>query len=501
MSSGTGWGITPQGFVLPQLTDIQAEINQTLVSLFGANINLQPESIFGQLSGIFAEREALVWQAMQDVYNSQNPDEAFGASLDNVGALRGIPRLQATFSQVQNVRLFGTSGTPIPTTLQVSVNGSPTSLFSPTTGTTLGAGQSCVQTLTFSATAASGTFQLALAGNETALINWNDTLATIQAKFQALEFASGTIVTGSIASGLLTFTFTGAGTGGFMVQPLIVVTENTLETSAPAAITLTPAITTPGLDQANVVMQATVTGPVIANAGTLTTIATPITGLTAVLNTQDATVGSNVETDNAYRTRMAEELQLAGAGTVEAIRSQLLEVAGVTTVIVFENTTDVTDGNDLPPHSFEAYVQGGDTATIAQTIWESKPAGIATYGNTSYTITDSQGLEHVINFSRPVVVPVYIAVTITPDATYPADGDTLVKEALVNYGNSLGIGQELIVIPNLVAQLAPQISGIPGIQDAVIYVSTSPGPTLPDNITPLSYEILSFDTSRVSVSS
>src|SRR5579875_1925785 len=98
MSAGTGWGITEQGFVAQQLTDALDDIEQGLIAQFGANINLSPESFFSQISGIVAERLSLVWQAMQDVYNSQNPDTAFGASLDNIGALRGIPRLKASSS-------------------------------------------------------------------------------------------------------------------------------------------------------------------------------------------------------------------------------------------------------------------------------------------------------------------------------------------------------------------------------------------------------------------
>lgn len=479
---------------MPQLTDIQAEINQVLISNFGATIDLTPGSFFSQISGIFAERESLVWQAMQDVYSSQNPDEATGASLDNVGALRGIPRIQAIASTIQNVRLFGNAGTVIPITAQFSVLDSPTSLFSPQSAVTLVAGQSCIQTLTFSAVSASGTYQLSLGGNETALINWNDSLSTVQSKIQALEFASGCVVT-QLSSTVLQVAFTGAGTGGFMVQPLFVIAEDALEDGSSNPITIIPAITQAGIDQGNVSMIATQTGPIIANAGTLTVIATPITGLTGVLNTQDATVGSDVESDNAYRLRMAQELQIAGAGTLEAIRAKLLQVAGVTAVLVFENVTDIVDGQGRPPHSFEAVVEGGDEATIAEEIWLTKPAGIETYGNTTTTIVDSQGQTHTINFSRPTVVPVYIIANLTVDDTYPANGDTTVQTLLAQYGNSLGIGVELIVVPKLISQLAQ----VQGIQDAVLLVGTSPGPTLPDNITPTAYEVLSFDTSRITV--
>lgn len=494
MSGGTGFGVTPQGFVLPQLTDIQAGINQTLIATFGATINLSPESLFGQVSGLFAERESLIWQAMQDVYNSQGPDSAFGASLDNVGALRGIPRLNASSSVVQNVRLFGSVGTVIPTGAQASVQGAPNSLFALAAAVTLVAGQSCVQHIAFSAVPVSGTWQIALNGNETGLLAFNASAATVQAAIRALEFASGCVVTGNYSSGF-TVTFAGAGTGGFMVQPLFVVVENSLSSSVPAAITVTPSITTPGLDQGVGTFRSTQTGPIIANAQTLTVITTPISGWTGLINTQDALAGTNVETDNAYRTRMADELQVAGAGTVEAIRSKLLQITGVTAVLVFENVEDIPDLQGRPPHTFECVVQGGDTATIAETIWLAKPAGIDTDGNTSFDITDSQGQVHTIRFSRPTAVPVYIIAQLTLDDTYPVDGDTTVQQLLVAYGNSLGIGKELIVIPKLIAQIA----GVQGIQDAVLLVGTAPGPTLPNNINPQAYEVLEFDTSRVQV--
>lgn len=496
MSSGTGWGITPQGFVCPQLSDILLEIEKVLQANFGMDINLNPESFFGQIAGIFSERESRVWNAMQDVYNSQNPNTASGASLDNVGALRGISRLTATYSKIQNVRLFGSPGTPAPTTAQFSVTNSPTSIFSPIAATTLVAGQNCVQTLTFSAVPASGTYQLSLGGIETALIDWNDSVATIQSKIRAVLFAQGCVVT-QISPTVLQVAFGGVGTGGLMVQPAFQSVGDLLEDSGSNPITITPAITTPGIDQGNVSMQATVKGPIVANAGTLTVITTPIVGLTGVLNTQDAQIGTNVESDNAYRLRMAESLQTAGAGTVEAIRSKLLGLSGVTAVVILENVTDSVDVNGLPAHSFEAFVSGGDFITIAEIIWETKPAGIQTYGNTSVVITDSQGLTHTINYSRPSEVPVYVIANLTVNGSYPVNGDATVKTILLNYINSLSIGQELIVVPQMIAQLAT----VPGIQSAVLLVGTSPGPVTSNNITPTSFQRLTTESTLIEVNS
>lgn len=494
MSGGTGFGITPQGFVMPQISDLETQLEQALVNQFGANINLAASSFFGQFVGITAERLGLVWQAMQDVYNSQSPDTAFGASLDNVGALRGIPRLQATASTIQNVRLFGIAGTPIPSGTQFSVQNSPLSVFATTSLVTLAAGQSCVQTFSFSAVAVAGNWSVSLNGSSSASLNFNATASQVQTAIQALNFASGCTVTGNMTSGF-TVMFNGAGTGGFMVQPEFGIVTNTLLDSLSHPITITPFITVPGLDQANVIVAATSDGPTVANAGTLTVIVTPVGGLTNVLNTQDAFPGTFVEADNAYRARMARELQIAGAGTVEAIRSRLLQVSGVQSALVYENITDITDINGRPPHSFEAVVNGGSDSDIAETIWLAKPAGIATFGNDSFVITDSQGVQHTIFFSRPTIIDIYIIANLTIDMTYPATGDETVKELLANYINGLGQGQEVIVIPKLIAQLA----SVQGIQDAVLLVGTSPGPTLPDNINIMPFQQAFTQTSFITV--
>lgn len=494
MSGGTGYGITDQGFVLPQLTDLKTDLEQGLINQFGAGINLAPSSFFGQFVGLTAERLSLVWQAMQDVYSSQTPDTAFGASLDNVGALRGIPRLGATFSVVQNVRIFGTPGTPVPNTFQVSVEGAPLSVFQIGGAVTLQAGQNCIQTIMFSALPAAGNWTLSLNGSVTPVLPFNATAAQVQTAIQTLNFASGCTVVGSMAAGF-TVTFNGEATGGLMVQPQFGVATNTLETAVPVAVAIVTAITQAGIDQANIQFTATAEGPTAANASSLNVIVTPISGVDAVLNTQDATLGSYVETDNAYRLRMAEELQVAGAGTVPAIRARLLTVAGVTSALVYENVSDITDAFNRPPHSFEAVVSGGTDSDIANMIWQVKPAGIATYGTSSFDIVDSQGITHTIYFSRPAIIDIYIDVTITKNSAYPADGDTLVKEALANYINGLGQGVSVIVNPLLVAQLAP----IPGIDDTVILIGKTPGPTLPDNIAIAAFEQAFTQTDFINV--
>lgn len=488
-----GFGVTQQGFNCPQLTDIQADINATLLSTFGAGANLSAGSVLGQISGIFAEREAIMWQAIQAAYNSQYPDTAFGASLDNVGALNAIRRFGALPSTILGVSLFGTAGTLIPaTTTQFSIANQPTQIFSTNFAVTLGAGQNCIQTLSFSQVPDLGTFTLTINGQSTTQIPFSCMAGDIQAAIILLPFCSGCTVTGNFTTGF-TVWFQGAGTGGLMSQPLIIATSFLTKLGSPVVIT--PLITQPGLNQATVDCTAINTGPTIANINSLTTIVTPISGLSQVFNTTPSIPGRSVETDNAYRLRRTQELQITGGGTFNALYSQLMGTAGVTAVVLQENWTNVTDSFGNPPKSFQAFVQGGTAAEIGATIAGTKPLGIEPYGTNLIQVTDSQGTLQNIYYSVPTEVPVYIIAELGVTAAYPTNGDSLVLSALIAYGETMTIGQTLVVSPILISQLA----GIPGINTATLLVGTSPSPTLSNNITLLANQVASFDPSYISV--
>jgi uncharacterized phage protein gp47/JayE len=471
MSGNTGYGITLQGFVMPQLSDLDTALEQAFITQFGAGINTVPSSFFGQIIGIVAAELALVWQAMQDVYLSQSPVTAFGASLDNVGALVGIPRLKATFSVVNGFLLFGVPGTLVPAFTQFSVVESPSSIFQLLSSVTLAAGQSSIQTITFSAVPVAGDWGITINGGESAILPYNATAAQVQTAIQALPFCSGCTVTGNFAIGF-TITFAGAGTGGLMPQPTFATTPDTNTLGVVISYTQTQQ----GIAQASVIATATVTGPIYAPVDFLTNIVTPVTGLTAAANPNAAVAGTNLETDSAYRARIAEEQQVAGAGTLEAIRARLLTVPGVTGVVIYENISDVTiinaeyEGDDLPPHSYEAFISGTAAASdIAEMLWLTKPAGIRTYGTQSFVITDSQGINHTMQWSVPVEKPVYMRLSLLINPTkFPAGGVLSAQTALVNYVNSLGQGNDLILDPYLIAQLA----SVPGIDGLTLLLST-----------------------------
>ena len=105
-------GLTPEGYNRKRLVDIKTDIEAALKLVFGDDIDLDPESRFGQFVGIMSEGFADDNEKQADVYTSQYPSSASGNSLSDVVTLNGIDRQEAVKSTV-TLTLTGVEGTPI----------------------------------------------------------------------------------------------------------------------------------------------------------------------------------------------------------------------------------------------------------------------------------------------------------------------------------------------------------------------------------------------------
>lgn len=225
-------------------------------------------------------------------------------------------------------------------------------------------------------------------------------------------------------------------------------------------------------------------GPVVALAGTLTTIETAVSGWTSVVNAADATLGWYRETDSAFRIRREEMLRSSGNAAVDAIRTKLLrDVDGVVACSVFENVSSVTDGDGRPPKSIEVLVQGGTDSDVARAIWQAKAAGIETFGNDYAWITDAAGQARQVYFSRPTALRAYVKVRADwidvgdPEyvdgvtAIWPEPAQTLIKESIVAWAQAnLVIGRTLYS-----SAVVPAVFAVAGARNVEVLVGlTSP---------------------------
>lgn len=85
-------GVTPQGYQRKELADALADIQERMVSVFGAGIIQTPQSPLGQINGLMADLISEAEDRNALIYAALDPTQATGAQLDKIGALRGLLR-------------------------------------------------------------------------------------------------------------------------------------------------------------------------------------------------------------------------------------------------------------------------------------------------------------------------------------------------------------------------------------------------------------------------
>lgn len=446
-------GVDSTGYVQKTLSEIITSISNGYRTVYGISVNVAARARIGQRIALFSNALSEVWELGEAIYNAMDPDAATGAGLVNQLKLIGIAQKGATFSKV-TLTLVGTATTAVAAGKRAAV---------PNTTT-----------------------RFAL-----------DALATIAA---VAAWATGTLYAAGVrrrANGNVYQCVTGgtsaaAGTGpngtGQAINDNGVIWRylGTGDGAIDAAAT------------------ATVSGPVQGFAGTVNTIDTPVSGWANVVNLEDAETGQALETDPEMRARRNLSFAKSATTPLEAVIAEVLEVDGVTSCAVFENTTMATvDG--VPPKAFETLVEGGDDQEIRDAILRSRPGGIEAYGNTSGTALDSAGGAHTIKFSRPVDVDVWVTIALSYNRTlWPADGQDQVAEALATREDARAVGLDVVAsrisggvmfgVPG-----TPDV-GTPGIIDvSSVLIGTANPPVSSATIAITPRQKARYDTSRIVV--
>ena len=171
--------------------------------------------------------------------------------------------------------------------------------------------------------------------------------------------------------------------------------------------------------------------------------------------------------------------------------------------LVHGDGVHVTDADGIPPHAVECLVSGGDDQDIYDTLLaECIAAGIASHGTETGSSDDSEGVAHVVKFTRPTDVLIYVAVTLVKVAhddadpeTYPTDGDAQVEAAIVAYGDGRPTGWNVRS-----AKVAAQADAVAGVLEVTAcYIGTAPAPVASTTISIGLRERAVFDTSRITV--
>jgi uncharacterized phage protein gp47/JayE len=482
------FGITNSGFAIKRLQDILTAQRAEAVALFqdkvapGDLVDTSDSSVLGRLIALDSIGDAELWELAQLSYSSLDPNSATGVALDNLVQYSGISRFPA--SPTTAIALFagdintliaaGNSVQASDTRKTFTVSDSIALSPSVARGVTV-----TVQTVQNST---AYTINYTPVNGSLATITFTSdsdaTVAEILAGLQALIAGSHPLLTASV------------------VGTTLVVDMTDDFQSATFSITSNLAISKCRKLGTVVCIE---NGPNEQDANTINTILTPVLGWDSVTNILAASAGRLLETDEELRLRFRNTKFERASNILDSLYAALLNVDGVEEVAIYENDTNITDANGVPPHSFLPVVLGGSSQLIAEAIWLNKPMGISSQGNTVISITDSQGFPHDIGLERPNPVTVYVELTIDTAAesnfVFPGNGVDLIKEAVIAYAkDNFGVGDDVIY-----SRLYTPINSVEGFQIDSLFIGTSPAPVGVANIPVAFNEISSFEAINISV--
>ncbi len=464
------YGLTTEGFLIKTLDIIRDEMGIALQQAFGPSIRLDDQSILGQLIGIVAERITMLWELAEAVNSGQDPDSATGSSLEQICLLTGTLRPQATHSSVL-LTLTGDDATVVPALSRVN-----------TDSTGIG-------------------FQTRADGTLALLDSWasatpyvvGDRVTSTSACFQCITAGTSSVTPANGPTGSPDYSGDPADTG------LVAQAADDIHDGTVHWVYLGE-----GDSAVDVLATAIDTGVVAAVAGDLTAIVNSISGWESATNVDDATLGRNIATDSELRLLREQELAAGGSTPLNALIAELLATSGVLAASVFVNNTDTTDADGVPPHSVEALVRGPTPTTDAfdQSIWDALLAGVAagirTHGTVVGSATDAQQTVHVMKFSRPTPVPIYVRLDIIKDPdTYPEDGDEQVKAAVYTYGQAQVTGKDAVA-----SRIAATAFTVEGVLDVTLcYIDDAPVPTTSTTVAISLRKLATYLTTNVAVNS
>lgn len=106
--------LNERGIVAADTSQTQEEVFELFRSVFGADIDMSPETIQGVIAAMFIEQRDNVMRTNVELANQINPDFAQGIFLDGLVRFLGGTRKPSTHTMINGVEMRGVAGTIIP---------------------------------------------------------------------------------------------------------------------------------------------------------------------------------------------------------------------------------------------------------------------------------------------------------------------------------------------------------------------------------------------------
>ena len=198
----------------------------------------------------------------------------------------------------------------------------------------------------------------------------------------------------------------------------------------------------------NATFACTVPGPVAVPTADNVSIYQAIPGWDTVV-VSSGEIGTNTETDAAFRVRRADSVAGNSFGSIGSIIGAVAEVPNVLDYFGYDNASNspaTVQGVSVAANSIYICVAGGTQAAVARAIWSKKAPGCSYTGNTTVTVDDNNPLyaapiPYTVKYQIPTSLTILFAVTIVNSSAVPSNATTLIQQALLNAfgGNITGV--------------------------------------------------------------
>jgi uncharacterized phage protein gp47/JayE len=290
----------------------------------------------------------------------------------------------------------------------------------------------------------------------------------------------------------------------FGTQESVTLFENETETSEVPIRGLAPWETAETLND-DQIGEATNVG-----AGEITEIVDAVSGIQNVTNPtptgnlgrEEFQNGRNRETDPELKLRYENTLAEGGTSTVPAIESYVFRASDLIKGVRVEEIRDSTEGYGPRVTVFAPELLNDDV--IAQAIYESRGAGLESFGSETGQATTDDGRVRSENFERATEVTIEVQADLTTSELFPDDGIERITNSIIRFigGDDLGgllfpglnIGQDVVF-----DQVKKRVLEIAGVVQADVGVGISGGSLSDSNITIDTFEVAMTDQTEITL--
>lgn len=201
-------------------------------------------------------------------------------------------------------------------------------------------------------------------------------------------------------------------------------------------------------------------------ANSITVVTDPDTNIISVTNPDAAGGGIDDEQDDELRRRIISETIANPAGTINGIKTALLNVSGVRQVNDVQNQDDTTDKYGNPPYTSHIYVLGGSKDAILDALSQYEGYGPMFVGSETGQRADITGDLKTYSFDFATAVQIYVNIDIKTNGNWDADsGPGELQDLVTGFINELEMGADIVL-----TKLYPDIYSVDGIDQATITI-------------------------------